>query len=104
MTAVRVDIVRFADQHFPGFIEAVLKDAWGSEFRFVEKVPVVTETDLAVASCYPQPGLIACKILSNWRDGRGREIFTIDTEDPWGVESTDHQTRFDVLEWQLTEC
>lgn len=100
--AVRVSIIRFVDDSYPGFVECRLFDAAGHEWIFREKVPVVTLVDLNERSCFPQPGMIACRISEKRMAGDGREIVRIDTEFPWHVESTTGQTRFEVFADQLT--
>ena len=42
MLAVRVNISRYVDESFPGWVECSLVDAYGYDHVFVEKVPVVT--------------------------------------------------------------
>jgi len=85
------------------FLECSITDARGAKHLFVEKVPVVTLEDLTETSTYPRRGVIACDVLRRWRDSNDREIVTIDTNKPWGIESTDGQTQFDVLVSTLTE-
>ena len=46
MIAVRVQVVRFVDDSFPGFVECELIDAHGRRWLFVEKGPVVTTEHL----------------------------------------------------------
>jgi hypothetical protein len=103
MPAVRIEIIRYTLDEQPGFVELRLIDAWGTEWLFEEKVPVVTLEELDEHSDYPQPGIIACEIIKEWRDAEDREIVTIDTERPWGVPAYDGTTRFDVLPDQLCE-
>ena len=103
MLEVRVDIVRFVDPWQPGFVECKLVDAYGDEWRFLEKVPIVTAEQLDETSVYPQPGFIGCQILGVEQDAEGREIITIDTEHPWGVAATNGETQFDVQRSQLVE-
>jgi hypothetical protein len=50
---VRVNISRYADESFPGWVECTLVDAYGYDHVFVEKVPVVTKAHLDSASSYP---------------------------------------------------
>jgi hypothetical protein len=45
MTAVKVEIVRFVDEHQPGFVEVALVDAAGRLHTFVEKVPVAESAE-----------------------------------------------------------
>jgi len=96
MPELIVDIVRFVDGAQPGIVECVMTDAWGTAHAFIDKVPIFTTAELTERSSYPQPGVIACAVLRRWHDSDGREIATIDTHEPWCVESTDGQTHFDV--------
>jgi len=78
-------------------------DALGDEHLFVEKVPVVTRVHLDAASSYPQGGVIACIVLGRSEHGDGRQLVHIDTQTPWGIESTEGKDRFDVFAEQLRE-
>ena len=101
MGSVSVQIVRYVDDAQPGWAEARLRDAWGREWAFVDKVPVFTEAPLSADSGYPQPGQIACEIVRRWRDEGGREICTIDTARPDAVEAEGGGSKFDVLSEQI---
>ena len=103
MHTMEVVITKFVDPHQPGFVECALTDAWGREWLFVEKVPVVTTAPLDEWSAYPQPGTIACEIVRRWRDAGGRELVTVDTERPSGVQSATGQTRFDLPAGQVRD-
>jgi hypothetical protein len=103
MVEIRVQIVRYVDDSQPGWVEAKLRDAWGNEWIFVDKVPIFTETSLDTHSNYPQPGVIRCGIVRSWRDESGRELCTIDTSRPDSVEATNGKSRFDVLMEQLVQ-
>ena|ERR1700722_15152475 len=98
MIGVRVQIVRFVDEADPGFVECELLDAHGRRWLFVEKGPVVTSDYLTAQDSYPRPGVIACAIL-----GRTGQIAHIDTASPWGIESTQGETKFDVQDELLVE-
>jgi hypothetical protein len=97
-----VTIRRYIDDSQPGWVECNFRDAWGHEHRFREKVPVVSVESLDASSTYPRPGIIACEITVRWKDESGRDLFKISTEKPWGCESIDGATSFDVLPDQLT--
>jgi hypothetical protein len=60
MTCLRVDIVGFADESFPGLVHCDFADANGNRHKFIEKIPVVTTQDLWSDSTYPHPGLMPC--------------------------------------------
>jgi len=102
MMGVRVEIVRYANDSFPGWVECSLTDLRGHRWSFVEKVPIVTTACLDATSPYPQPGVIACEVVSQWRDS-GRQVLAIDTELPWHVEATTGETRFEVNAEQVIE-
>lgn len=97
MTAVKVEIVRFVDEHQPGFVEVELVDAAGRVHTFVEKVPVVTEEALSADSKYPCNGVIRCQVVGDTKDG----LVQIDTGQPDGVESLEGETRFAVASSEL---
>jgi hypothetical protein len=98
MHAVKIAIVRFVDDHQPGFVECQLIDASGRCWSFIEKVPVVTTDWLDASSKYPQPGVIGCEVVE--REG---QTVTIDTTKPWAIESVEGETRFTVAQGLLTE-
>ena len=103
MLAVRVNISRYFDGSFPGWVECTLVDAYGYDHVFVEKVPMVTKAHLDSASCYPRSGAIACSVLDLGisQSDDGRRIVHIDTQTPWGVQSWAGRSRFDVFPEQL---
>jgi hypothetical protein len=95
-------IVRFVDQHFPGWVECEFIDAEGRRHTVRDKVPVFTSETLDSASLYPQEGTISCTALARWRDGRGSELVRITIARPFAIESTDGQTEFIVLAEQVS--
>ncbi|MDI1448473.1 hypothetical protein [Polyangium sp. 6x1] len=98
MIGVRIQIVRYADDAQPGWVDCHLIDVHGRRWSFFEKVPIVTEALLDEQSEYPQPGVIHCKLISQCAG-----IARIDTTEPWGVESVEGETQFDVPESLLVE-
>jgi hypothetical protein len=103
MLGVAVHITRFVDASFPGFVECMLTDAVGTIWTFVEKVPMVTNADLDSDSSYPQPAIIACKVMGRRCGPDGSELVSVDTSYPWGIASTTGETRFEVRPEQVTE-
>ena len=103
MPELIVEIVRFVDGAQPGVVECVVTDAWGKAHAFIDKIPIFTTADLTERNSYPQPGVIACDVLKRWHDSDGREIATVDTLKPWGVESIEGRTQFDVPLSQLAD-
>jgi hypothetical protein len=100
---VKIEISRYVDNSFPGWVECILVDALGVEHIFVEKVPVVTKAHLDAGISYPQPGVIACVVFERSERDDGRQFIHIDTQRPWGVESTTGRSRFEVFPEQLRE-
>jgi hypothetical protein len=94
---LRVQIVRFVDDGFPGFVECEFTDAEGHGHRLIDKVPIFTTEPLDASSKYPRPGTIRCKPLRVWRDPSGREVLTITTAVPFFIESVAGLTEFGVL-------
>ena len=103
MPALSVEISRFVDDSNPGFVECLLVDALGRSHLFVEKVPIVSTEDLWSTSVYPRPGVIACAVEAEWKDGAGQSLARVSTELPWHVESTTGQTQFIVFASQLVD-
>ena len=97
MPALAVEISRFVDDHFPGFVECVLVDALGVRHLFIEKSPVVSTESLLSTTSYPRSGTIPCEVQEEWQDLDGRSLVQVTTERPFGVESTSGQSRFVVL-------
>jgi len=104
MIGIRVSITRYvSDEPQPGIVECEFCDAHGRRWSFVEKTAIVSSEYLDAHTSYPQPGVIACEIVSRSRDATGREIIMIDTERPWCVEAVDGTMQFEVLPASLVE-
>jgi hypothetical protein len=102
MSEVSVQIVRWVDDNpQPGVVEARLRDVSGREWVFVDKWPIFAEEDLEAESNYPRPGVMRCEVVASGRDDRRREVHTIDTSRPDGVEAEGGESRFDVLAEQI---
>ena len=97
MKSLSVEIVRYVDDHQPGWVECRFRDAAGCWYIFDEKVPIVTKVYLSRDSDYPQSGTIECEVLEVWTDGEGRSLSKIDTSRPSGIESREGLKQFVVL-------
>ena len=97
---IKVEITRFVYDYNPGFVECRLVDASGSEWLFVEKIPIVTRENLDADSSYPKQGVIACRIIEK-KYIANREVFRVNTKESWGVESTTGDFDFDIFPEQL---
>ena len=91
------------ENYYPGAVECKFKDAWGAEHTVLEKYPIVTDKVLDAESLYPQEGLIVCELVKEWQDTTGRNIVTVNSEMPWGIETTTGATEFDLEQEQLIE-
>lgn len=103
MIFVKVSIERFISDNQPGWVELKLIDAWGREWIFYEKVPVISLEKIEENSNYPQQGKIACQIIKRWKDLNGCEIISIDTNKPWCVWTVEDNYTFDVFPEQLMD-
>jgi hypothetical protein len=100
MLFVKVQIIKYTDAHFPGWVECNLIDANQIEHRFIDKVPIFTAANINAATSLPQPGFIGCVLIETKKREDGREILTIDTEKPWGITSADGRNMFEVFSGQ----
>ena len=96
-----IKVVRFVDEHQPGWIECEFVDAKGRCHAFLDKVSCFTSADLWSDSDCPQPGLIRCEVLSQSLDALGRTVVNISTANPDHIESTEGLSDFVVLSDQL---
>jgi hypothetical protein len=96
MAALTVQIVRFIDSDQPGWIECRFEDATGRQHSFIEKVPIVTNENLDADSAYPQPGIVGCEIVKEFRDEKGRRLVCITTSRPWSIETAEGLSEFTV--------
>ena len=101
MHAVVISITEYISNDEPGWVRCMLTDVSGRQWQFVEKAPIVSRVNLTRQSAYPEPGEIACRVLSRSTNDAGRPTARIDTADPWGVESVEGSTVFDVFADQL---
>ena len=101
MTRVAVEITRYVDASFPGWVEVVLRDARGSAWTFVEKVPVVSAESLTSASSFPRSGAITCEVVPGPSEAIASGLVEIDTSRPWGIEAKDGTFRFVIRDSQL---
>lgn len=97
---VKVEITRFVDDNYPGWVECRLVDAWQQEWLFIEKAPVVTLEHLDSESTYPLTGYIFCFIVGT-KYVANLEIITIDTSEPLHINAVDGETQFEVLAEQV---
>ncbi len=96
MHNLAVQIVRFADNNQPGWVECEFVDAEGRRHSIIEKVSVVTAEDLDADSKYPTPGVVSCEVLGRYQNEKGQELAHVSTVKPWDIESTEGLSEFTV--------
>jgi hypothetical protein len=101
MASVAVEITRFVNTSFPGWVEFVLHDARGAKWTFVDKVPVVSAGELSEASDFPRGATIECEVVAEPSASEVAGLVTIDTSKPWGIEAEDGTSKFVVRHSQL---
>lgn len=98
-----VQIVRFVDDHQPGWVACEFSDAEGRKHTIIDKVPVFTADHLDRSSTYPRLGRVGCEVLAAWQDADGRELVRVSTAQSRDIESTGRLSEFVVLSTQLTD-
>jgi len=93
MQFVSVQIVRFVDPDFPGWVECELVDADGRLHIIKDKVPIFTAELLDDESKYPATGSMPCEVVERFRDARGRELVRVSIEEA-GIESVERTSQF----------
>jgi|HubBroStandDraft_2_1064218.scaffolds.fasta_scaffold383053_2 hypothetical protein len=102
MYSLLIQIVRFEDDHQPGWVAGEFVDAQGKVHTLIDKVPVLSDEDLNAASLYPRPGAVRIEVLSRSQDTHGRDVVCVTTSIPDGVESTEKVSEFCVFPAQLS--
>ena len=95
MQNVPVQIIRFVDSSFPGWVECELFDVDGKRHVIRDKVPIFTAEDLDAKSLYPAVGTMQCEVVRRFQDEVGRQLARVSTE-RFGVESVDGVSQFTV--------
>jgi hypothetical protein len=96
MQSLTVQIVRFVNDDFPGWVECEFTDAEGRRHIIKDKYPLFTAEILDADSNYPTPGEISCEILERYQDASGRQLIRVSTRSPFYTESTEGLTEFTV--------
>jgi hypothetical protein len=97
-----VQIVRFVNDGFPGWVACEFEDATSVRHVLIDKVPIFTTLVLDASSSFPQPGCAPCEVLARWQDTQGRELVRITIARPINMESTDGLSEFVVVATQLS--
>ena len=89
MAAVACQVVRWvADEPQPGLVEAQLTDSDGRLWSFIDKEPIFWSGEtVSRLSRFPIAGAIRCQVIGHEVLADGREVVTVDTGRPDGVDS-----------------
>jgi hypothetical protein len=101
---LKLQILRYVDDHFPGWVECEFTDAERQHHTVVDKVPIVSEESLGPEDEYPKRGTVRCEILERWHDSDGRDLSRITIERPDGVETKEGVSEFIVLSSQVVSA
>jgi hypothetical protein len=92
-----------SDEPQPGIVECEMVDAHGRRWLFLEKTAVISSFHLDACTCYPRPAIIAVEVVGRFQDAQLGEILRIDTDRPWGIQSVEGETLFEILPTLLVE-
>ena len=101
---LKVQIARYVDDHFPGFVECGFVDSEGRQHTLVEKGPVVSDEWPGPEDSYPTSGFIRCEILQQWHDSDGHDLVRVTTQRPDYIETKEGLTEFVVLSSQVVSA
>lgn len=88
MPKVECRVVRWvADEPQPGLVEAQLTDSDGRLWSFIDKEPIFCSEWIGPQRAFPVAGAIRCQVIGHEILADGREVITIDTGRPDGVDS-----------------
>jgi hypothetical protein len=99
--SIPVQITRFVDDSFPGWVECEFLDAEGRRHHLIDKVPIFTTELLDATSTYPTEGIVRCEVLERSKDDMRAELVRVTTARPDTVESTEGLSEFVVFATQL---
>jgi hypothetical protein len=98
MRNIIVDIIKYTNENFPGWVRCKLIDAFGKVHYFNEKVPVVSFEDITKNTILPKTGYISGEIINEKGD-----IIFISTDKPYGIESEEGINKFYVNNNQVED-
>lgn len=102
MVGLKIEITRFVEEGQPNVVECRFFDAHSKEHLIIEKVSVISAQDLSATDVYPRDEVISCTVLQKRNQGESG-IIEIDTSKPWGIESIEGKTVFEVRPDQLVQ-
>jgi len=100
---LKIEIIEFADNGQPGFVNSIFTDALGQEHKIFDKIPVVTDEYLDENSQYPREGIVGCVIIDENPDKNNPDIVKINIDEPLRISTTNDETLFFVFKNQITD-
>jgi hypothetical protein len=94
--------VRLIMDHQLPIVACEFVDAASLTHTVIDKVWSFSEQTLNAHSQYPQPGVIRCRVLTEWRDTRDQQPVSIDIANPDQIESTEGLPQFVVARDQVS--
>ena len=85
------------DSSYPEIVLCEVVDVYGQKHEFIEKWPVVSAKDY-FENAFPKECEIGCVILE-----KRETSYLVSTEQPYGIESTDGKTIFEIDKESLLE-
>ena len=95
MSELKIKILSFSDNSFPGWVKCGFPDIHGTMHYFEEKTYVVSVNDLDENSQYPQDGYLECKIIDANSDTCKIDISYLGQQDENG------ETIFEIFLYQI---
>ncbi|MGD9562979.1 MAG: hypothetical protein AB7F88_12730 [Pyrinomonadaceae bacterium] len=95
MFGIKVSITRCIDDTGPSFVECEFRDASGFVDVFRDKDAIFSIENLDRNSEYPVDGVLGCEVL-NKPTMQNPLTTRVDTKKPWGIESLNGKTIFEV--------
>ncbi|MFI1171037.1 hypothetical protein [Streptomyces melanogenes] len=101
MLFLRCEVVGWVGaEPWPGLVEVSFVDVHRQQWTLVDKWPVFSSEDLHRDSCYPVVVGILCDILGSGHSSEFADVVRISVA-PWGLESLDGCSEFEVRADQL---
>lgn len=101
MASIKVLVVEYVNDGYPGFAKAILKDVNGKEWIIEDKASHFSDSYLDDQSAYPFEGRIPCVIIQKFKGVQDRNCVQIDISSPIQMSSEDGTTTFNVFEEQI---
>lgn len=100
-TYLKIQITRFVEHHQPDIIEFSFLDYEQYSHKIIDKIPNITDKNINEDSSYPIEEFILIDIL-NVEKENGKEIYSFQFKESYGLESVEGKTNFKIRKDQIT--